>query len=74
MKDPQGNSMLHLAAELGHNEIISFLMHNGLDVALQNNSGHTPLHLAVSKGHHKTVELLPKKGADPTIEDNSGVS
>lgn len=47
-------------------ETVRFLLENGANVNLQNNSGYTPLCCASSNGHIEVVSLLLENGAKVT--------
>jgi ankyrin repeat protein len=49
---------LHLAANSGNAELISFLLRSGADRTLKTGTGETPYDLAVKKGHHSAAESL----------------
>ena len=59
-----GFAPLHKAAQSGQLAVATFLLNNGAEVDLRNNSGETPLHLAAAQGHKAMVELLLSRGAD----------
>jgi ankyrin repeat protein len=44
--DPDGNTVLHMAAELGAEEIVQLLANNGADMYAKNKEGKTPLEVA----------------------------
>mmetsp|Transcript_1118 Transcript_1118/g.1783 ORF Transcript_1118/g.1783 Transcript_1118/m.1783 type:complete len:325 (+) Transcript_1118:861-1835(+) len=75
-RDSQGNSLLHLAAELTRNEtaIIQLLLSNGWSLNDQNSLGASPLHyVALRKDSGKHVGLLfLEAGADPNLQTSSG--
>jgi ankyrin repeat protein len=54
----QGYTALHLAANSGNAELISFLLRSGADRTLKTGTGETPYDLAVKKGHHSAAESL----------------
>ncbi len=68
-----GWTPLHVAAFLGANRIVEFLVENGAELEVQNGCGQTPLSLAVGRNqrglirrtvpHIKTAELLMDLGA-----------
>ncbi len=59
-----GNTVLHLAAEQGHEEIAAWLIDNGANAALGNHRGWTPLHYAARYGNNEIARLLLERGAD----------
>lgn len=74
--DTQQNTLLHLAAMLGRDDLIHYI----LDIASvslnkQNKAGETPLYKACAAGHSSCIELLLGFGASPSILQNSlGIS
>jgi ankyrin repeat protein len=69
----QGNTALHIAAELGHASFAEVVlgMNDGLLVS-QNDNGDTPLHLAARAGKVDAVELLIEHHAAQTGEAEVG--
>nr|XP_034184113.1 uncharacterized protein LOC117606144 isoform X1 [Osmia lignaria] len=59
-----GFSMLHVAAEFGHQEIVDFLLKKGANVNARNDRGGIPLHTAALNGHLEVVNTLILNGAD----------
>ncbi|XP_015176773.1 PREDICTED: nuclear factor NF-kappa-B p100 subunit isoform X2 [Polistes dominula] len=70
-----GRSVLHIAVEGGHKEIVEFLLKNtSIDVNKTNFTGNTALHIAVAYAGTRAKELcklLMEYGADPNIQNNS---
>ena len=57
-----GKTALHMACDLGDEDLVAFLIEQGADIALQDRSGATALYYA---GSHKTItQRLLSKGAD----------
>ena len=65
----RGSSLLHLAAEIGDDERISFLLSMHAQVDVLNPNGETPLHWACSLGHLNVVRCLVQHGADPRLHE-----
>lgn len=57
-KGRNGNTPLLLAAQLGHEDIVSYLVKNKADHQLKNNEGNCPLHMAACGGHASMVQTL----------------
>ncbi|XP_047336140.1 protein ACCELERATED CELL DEATH 6-like [Impatiens glandulifera] len=56
---PQGNTVLHLAARSGHDNIIQPILDNFHDlVKVKNRRGDLAIHLAARSGHLSSVDLL----------------
>lgn len=65
LTDPQGNTLLMLAAYHGHAELVRELAARGADVDRLNDRGQSPLAGAVFKGEGAVVAVLLEQGADP---------
>ena len=57
-KDREGNSPLHVAAEVNDARIIALLIKNKVDVKAKNNTKQTALHLAAENGCKDAVDAL----------------
>lgn len=70
-----GKTPLHLAAQIGHEEILCLLIEAGANVNEQRADGSTPLHKAAAGCRNKRIaELLVNAGADVSIENNEGAT
>lgn len=67
-----GQTPLHVAAILGHNSIVNFLLENGADPSAQDSSGATPLHEAIRYGNLGIAKALLDSGANVNACDNLG--
>ena len=67
-----GQTPLHLSAIMGHSAIVQYLLRNGADTSVQDNSGATPLHEAVRYGNIDIATALLNAGADVNAKDNLG--
>lgn len=72
-KDENGMTLLHWAADRGHQEIAKYLLEQKLDVNARDSEGQTALHYAASCGHLEVVRVLLDHGGDPTIQDSEGL-
>lgn len=80
LTNDEGQTMLHLAAILGLDEVCSELVDRGARTDVRDNSGFTPLHFAALKGHddlvqmlmHDPLELLQKAYTGQTALDLAG--
>jgi ankyrin repeat protein len=61
-KDDQGETPLHFAANLGHKDVVEFLLAKKADVNAKANNGWTPLYVAGRTGHNDVAELLRQHG------------
>ena len=57
-------TLLHLAAGLGHDQIAELLISNGANIDAKDLKGSTPLHYAVGHNRIKTVKSLIENGAN----------
>ena len=64
IKNDNGNSPLHLAAQNGFTQIVTLLLESGADNDIKNNEDYNPLHLAVLKEHKETVKILLETEVD----------
>jgi hypothetical protein len=75
-KDLRGQTLLHLAARLGHDEILRLLICETSQASiLMNTRGQTPLLIAIESGSTSTATLLME--SDPRsiiVSDNNGSS
>ena len=61
-----GDIPLHMAASLGHYNVVRLLMEKGADVTAKTLAGLTPLHVAAKHGRTAVVQQLLEKGAAPS--------
>lgn len=64
LRDGDGESPLHLAAEAGSLSVVKKLVDAGALITLRNKSGYTPLHIAVKTKRLAVAEYLLDRGAD----------
>lgn len=74
VKDREGCSPIHRAAERNYCASMTVLIENGAKVDSLTNSKETPLHLSVAHGHKEAASLLMEKGAKPSLKNSSQVS
>ncbi len=72
MRGANGVSPLHLAAEFGHEQLLSKLLDIGLDAKIRDTEGHTVLHYAVWGQNEATVRFLLDINADPNATNHRG--
>jgi len=73
-RDDEGRTALHIAAEFGKDEILSFLIGQpGVDVNVEDKHGVTPLLRAILNQQEKSVFVLIEAGANPEIKSKHGV-
>lgn len=59
------DTALILAAQMGHEAVVGYLLDHGADPKLANPHDDTPLSVAAEQGHDKIVAMLLDKGIDP---------
>ncbi|MCG2621494.1 ankyrin repeat domain-containing protein [Arthrobacter sp. I2-34] len=74
VRDPEGNTLLMLAAYHGRGETVGMLLERGGDPDLRNNRDQSPIAGALFKGEDAVVASLRAAGADldagtPTARD-----
>lgn len=65
IRDRDGWSAIHWAAEEGHLEVVRLLLTQGANVNAVSSYGTSPLHCAANGGNISIVALLLQHGADP---------
>ncbi|KAL6806061.1 ankyrin repeat-containing domain protein [Trichoderma sp. SZMC 28012] len=70
--EPNNRYLLHIAAQSGHEAMITLLLDEGFDLESQDKEGKTPLQHAVANGHEAIVRLLLQKGANLESKDMDG--
>lgn len=63
-----GTLALHMAAQMGHDEVIHVLVRAGANVDKRAVNGETPLYMAASRGEARVVGTLLRANADPLLE------
>nr|QHX41565.1 transient receptor potential cation channel subfamily A member 1-like [Octopus vulgaris] len=66
-RNTKRQTVLHLAAEKGHEDILLFSLANGAEIDAEDNKGCTPLHVAIMNQFPKCVNILLKYGCNPHI-------
>ncbi len=69
-----GSVPLHVASSKGDLSLMSFLLHNGAQINVQDIFGNAPLHYATDKSKRPAIELLLQHGANPNLQDFRGNS
>jgi len=67
-KDPQGNSLLHLAASKDRDDIIRALLASGADPTLTDDKNHTPLQRAILASYF-SFDNKPDKAVEALLSD-----
>ena len=63
---------LQCASQLGHHDVVQFLLNHGADVNSQQDNHSTPLHWAAYLGDVNIVRVLLEHNADVNSKDDSG--
>lgn len=71
IQNTKGNSLLHIASENGHLDIVKFLIEKGARI-FANKKTYYPLYLAAKFGHLEMVTYLKSLGHDMNIRDKYG--
>lgn len=70
IRDNEGNTPLHIAAQIGYADAANWLRIVDADIDARNNRGETPLILAVQQRQGAIVRQLVDAGANPAIADS----
>lgn len=65
-----GESLLHFAAEFGHEATICWLLDLGADANIRSDFGDTPLHRAAESDHVASAKALLTRGADASPQNH----
>ncbi len=74
VKDKIDNTLLHLAVIYGNEELVSFLISEGIDVNYKNAFLETPLFIAIENKQYKIAKKLLKLGAITDFKNKEGIS
>lgn len=66
--------MVNLAVQSQCKKIVMFLLNNGANPNIANDSSNTPLHYALSHHNFEIVDILLKKGANENIPNKNGIT
>ena len=67
-RDRLSYAPIHLAAEVGHAEVVQKLIGLGADINKKNNSGDTPLHIAAKSKNPEIIRVLLENGATSSLD------
>ena len=70
-KQEKQQTFLHMAAELGHIHVITYLFEQGANLSAQDENGNTPLHLASRLLNEPAMLVLKQLGA-PNLNNDDG--
>lgn len=73
-QNDKGLTALHVAAEMGHVQIVSDLINQDAKIDIVDKQGRTPLYLAVDREQVAVASILIAAGANPALQDANNVS
>ena len=65
---------LHLAAAMGHHEIVEMLLANGAIITIRDVDNEEPIHHAAEEGHIQCFKILIQNGASLNTKSRGGYS
>ena len=74
MRDDNGKTLLHLATEYGHADMVEYLLTKGINPDSTDRIGDTPLQIAAYKGYPGITEQLINAGANVNTDNNYGIT
>lgn len=74
MRDENGKTLLHLATEYGHADIVQYLLENGMNPDTTDRIGDTALQIAAYNGYSDITEQLINAGANVNTGNNYGIT
>ncbi len=72
--DNEGNTVLHLAAQMNDPDLITFFIIKGADPELKNHNGDTPLHVAIKNDAYEAARTLAATGGNLFARDADGIT
>lgn len=72
--DEDGNTALHLAAQINNVDLVTFLVIRGADSKIKNAKGQTPLHLAIATDCFDVASFLSMIDGDLFIKNADGIT
>jgi ankyrin repeat protein len=69
-----GLTLLHCAADMGHVDMVRYLVEHEAQIMPRDDDGMTPLHLACLGGHLDCVQYLVEEGSYWNTRDDEGMS
>jgi len=67
-----GNYPIHIAAQNGHAEMVTWLVENGAKTDVQNGTGQTPMHMSISYDYDAVSDYLRTQNANFDITNWNG--
>ena len=72
LKRRSGQTLLHLAASLGHQQLVAALLARGANPDIKDRNGMSPMHMAALNGQAQIVRRLRVAGANPYLRSLAG--
>ena len=73
VRDPQnGNAAIHIAAQNGKAELVTYIINEGGLVDARNGTGQTAMHMATEYNMANVVRILKENNANAKLENNDG--
>ena len=72
--DQYDSTVLYIASQNGHSEIVSILLRANADPSIAKKHGWTPLMIASQNGHKETIDLLIDAKSDVNVQANDGMT
>ena len=72
--DESGNTVLHIAARIDDEELVTYFIFKGADPELKNFDGDTPLHVAIKNNSRKAAKALSAVSSTLFSRDSEGVT
>ena len=70
--DADGNTALHIAAQINNANLCFFLINNGADVNQKNYNNQSPLHVAIANDSKESASILVNAGCNIFSRDSQG--
>ena len=72
--DEDGNTVLHIAAKIDDEELVTYFIFKGADPELKNFEGDTPLHVAIKNHSMRAAKALSAVSSTLFSRDSEGIT
>ena len=72
--DEDGNTVLHIAAKIDDEELVTYFIFKGADPELKNHDGDTPLHVAIKNNSKRAAKALSAVSESLFSRDSEGIT